>query len=168
MAPMLFKFIALLPILVLIFSNTIGNSILYSTSPSTAPATKFGDEAGLPSSPSPTLNPTPVITLPLTTRPSPVESSRPETGSFLIPQPLQGQIRIAPAIAIYSLREPWSQDNLTGVWRFQRLISLAGMAHFNDYNGWDATGFTNRFHHSCPWLQGTPQSGSGATVCSAR
>ncbi len=97
MAPILFKFTALSLSLVLIFGNTIGNSILSSTSPSTAPATTFGNEAGLPSSPSPTLNPTPVITLPLTTNPSPVVSSRPETGSFLIPQPLQGQIRLAPA-----------------------------------------------------------------------
>jgi hypothetical protein len=63
----------------------------------------------------------------------------------LIPQPLPEQIRLAPVTAIYSLREPWSQDNLTGAWRFQRLISPAGVAHFSDYNGWDATGFTNGF-----------------------
>jgi len=94
---MLFKFIVLLLRLTLVFSNTKGNGILSSASSSTAPATTFGNKAGLPSSPSPTLNPTPVVTPPLTTNPSPVVSSRPETGSSPIPQPLPEQIRLMAA-----------------------------------------------------------------------
>jgi len=168
MAPMLFKFIALPLSLALVFSNTIGDSVLLSTSSSAAPATTFGNEAGLSSSPSPTLNPTPVITPPLTTNPSPVVSSRPKTGLFPIPQPLQGQSRLAPAAASYSLREPWSRDNLAGAWRVQPMIRRQVWRISTIAKDGMRQGSRTVFITPCPWLQGSPQSGSGATVCSAR
>ncbi len=41
-----------------------------------------------------------------------------------------------------SLRQPSLPDNLTGTWHVQYSISPTGIVHYNDYNGWDATGFT--------------------------
>lgn len=44
-----------------------------------------------------------------------------------------------------SLRQPSMPDNLTGVWHVQYSISPTGVVHYNDYSGWDATGFTINF-----------------------
>lgn len=41
-----------------------------------------------------------------------------------------------------SLRQPSLPDNLTGTWHVQYSISPTGVVHYNDYSGWDATGFT--------------------------
>lgn len=44
-----------------------------------------------------------------------------------------------------SLREPSMRDNLVGVWHIQYTISPKGVVHYNDFNGWDSTGFTMTF-----------------------
>lgn len=44
-----------------------------------------------------------------------------------------------------SLKLPSLPDNLFGTWHVQYTISPAGIVHYNDYNGWDATGFTITF-----------------------
>lgn len=41
-----------------------------------------------------------------------------------------------------SLKQPSMPDNLTGTWHVQYSISPTGIVHYNDYSGWDATGFT--------------------------
>lgn len=41
-----------------------------------------------------------------------------------------------------SLLLPSSPDNLVGTWHVQYSISPTGVVHYNDYSGWDATGFT--------------------------
>ena len=41
-----------------------------------------------------------------------------------------------------SLSLPSLPDNLTGTWHVQYTISPTGVVHYNDYSGWDATGFT--------------------------
>jgi hypothetical protein len=41
-----------------------------------------------------------------------------------------------------SLKEPSLKENLVGTWHVQYTISPTGVKHYNDYNGWDATGFT--------------------------
>lgn len=41
-----------------------------------------------------------------------------------------------------SLKEPSIRDNLLGVWHVQYTISPTGVKHYNDYNGYDGTGFT--------------------------
>ena len=41
-----------------------------------------------------------------------------------------------------SLREPSLRDNLIGTWHVQYTISPTGIVHYNDYTGYDATGFT--------------------------
>ena len=41
-----------------------------------------------------------------------------------------------------SLKLPSLPDNLTGTWHVQYSISPTGVVHYNDYSGWDATGFT--------------------------
>ncbi|MDX2043328.1 MAG: hypothetical protein SF097_19080 [Acidobacteriota bacterium] len=41
-----------------------------------------------------------------------------------------------------SLLQPSLPDNLTGTWHIQYSISPNGVVHYNDYSGWDATGFT--------------------------
>ncbi|MGH9802558.1 MAG: CAP domain-containing protein, partial [Blastocatellia bacterium] len=41
-----------------------------------------------------------------------------------------------------SLLQPSLPDNLTGTWHVQYSISPTGVVHYNDYSGWDATGFT--------------------------
>lgn len=45
-----------------------------------------------------------------------------------------------------SLKESSLKDNLPGTWHVQYTISPAGVVHYNDYNGWDATGFTITFN----------------------
>ncbi|MGE0882094.1 MAG: CAP domain-containing protein [Blastocatellales bacterium] len=44
-----------------------------------------------------------------------------------------------------SLKQPSLPDNLVGTWHVQYSISPTGVVHYNDYNGWDATGFTITF-----------------------
>lgn len=44
-----------------------------------------------------------------------------------------------------SLRLPSLHENLAGTWHVQYSISPTGVVHYNDYNGWDATGFTITF-----------------------
>lgn len=44
-----------------------------------------------------------------------------------------------------SLGSPSLRDHLTGTWHVQYTISSKGVVHYNDYNGWDATGFTISF-----------------------
>lgn len=44
-----------------------------------------------------------------------------------------------------SLSQPSLPDNLTGTWHVQYSISPTGIVHYNDYSGWDATGFTITF-----------------------
>lgn len=44
-----------------------------------------------------------------------------------------------------SLQEPSVQDYLVGTWHVQFSISPTGVVHYNDYSGWDATGFTITF-----------------------
>lgn len=44
-----------------------------------------------------------------------------------------------------SLKLPSLPDNLVGTWHVQYSISPTGVVHYNDYNGWDATGFTITF-----------------------
>lgn len=44
-----------------------------------------------------------------------------------------------------SLSSPSSPDNLIGTWHVQFTISPKGVTHYNDYNGWDGTGFTISF-----------------------
>jgi uncharacterized protein YkwD len=44
-----------------------------------------------------------------------------------------------------SLKEPSLKDNLPGTWHVQYTISPTGVVHYNDYNGWDGTGFTITF-----------------------
>jgi len=44
-----------------------------------------------------------------------------------------------------SLKELSLPDNLIGTWHVQYSISPTGVVHYNDYNGWDATGFTITF-----------------------
>src|SRR5262249_15278628 len=52
-------------------------------------------------------------------------------------EPPQGN----PSLGLASLR-----DNLIGVWHVQFTISPKGVVHYNDYNGWDGTGFTISFY----------------------
>jgi uncharacterized protein YkwD len=40
------------------------------------------------------------------------------------------------------LRQPSVKDYIPGLWHVQYTISPTGIKHYNDYNGWDATGFT--------------------------
>jgi uncharacterized protein YkwD len=51
-------------------------------------------------------------------------------------EPPQGN----PSLSLPSLR-----DYLVGTWHVQYTISPTGIVHYNDYNGWDATGFTISF-----------------------
>lgn len=44
-----------------------------------------------------------------------------------------------------SLLEPSSPDQLSGTWHVQYSISPTGVVHYNDYSGWDGTGFTITF-----------------------
>lgn len=44
-----------------------------------------------------------------------------------------------------SLNDPSSGANLPGAWHVQYTISPAKIVHYNDYNGWDATGWTINF-----------------------
>lgn len=44
-----------------------------------------------------------------------------------------------------SLLQPSLKDNLVGTWHVQFTISPTGVVHYNDYNGWDATGYTISF-----------------------
>lgn len=44
-----------------------------------------------------------------------------------------------------SLKEPSVRDNLVGTWHVQYSLSPTKVMHYNDYNGWDATGFTISF-----------------------
>jgi hypothetical protein len=44
-----------------------------------------------------------------------------------------------------SLSSPSLRDYLVGTWHVQYTISPTGIVHYNDYNGWDATGFTISF-----------------------
>lgn len=48
-------------------------------------------------------------------------------------EPPQGN----PSLSLVS-----SPDNLVGTWHVQYSISPTGVVHYNDYSGWDATGFT--------------------------
>lgn len=45
-----------------------------------------------------------------------------------------------------SLKQPSLPDNLAGTWHVQYSISPTGVVHYNDYNGWDGTGFTINFY----------------------
>mgnify|MGYP000098906654 CR=1 FL=1 len=51
----------------------------------------------------------------------------------------------APPQGNPSLKEPSLRDNIAGTWHVQYTISPTGVVHYNDYNGWDATGFTISF-----------------------
>ena len=44
-----------------------------------------------------------------------------------------------------SLKEPSLPNQLVGTWHVQYSISPTGVVHYNDYSGWDATGFTITF-----------------------
>lgn len=44
-----------------------------------------------------------------------------------------------------SLKESSIPENLLGTWHVQFSISPTGIVHYNDYNGWDGTGFTITF-----------------------
>ena len=41
-----------------------------------------------------------------------------------------------------SLSQPSNSSFIPGLWHVQYTISPTGIKHYNDYNGWDATGFT--------------------------
>jgi hypothetical protein len=44
-----------------------------------------------------------------------------------------------------TLLEPSLPEQLTGTWHVQYSISPTGVVHYNDYSGWDGTGFTITF-----------------------
>lgn len=44
-----------------------------------------------------------------------------------------------------SLNTPSNSSYISGLWHVQYTISPTGIKHYNDYNGWDATGFTISF-----------------------
>lgn len=44
-----------------------------------------------------------------------------------------------------SLQQPSNSSYIAGLWHVQYTISPTGIKHYNDYNGWDATGFTISF-----------------------